>query len=58
MVKDDGWLASLYDALARIHGPVEDYLTDPARMKRFYARSAGASPRPARRVLFSAPMRR
>ena len=24
MVKDDGWLASLYDALARIHGPVQD----------------------------------
>src|SRR6185312_16598701 len=34
MVKDDGWLASLYDALARIHGPVQDYLTDPVRMKR------------------------
>ena len=29
MAKDDGWLASLYDALARIHGPVQDYLTDP-----------------------------
>jgi len=28
MSKDDGWLASLYDALARIHGPVQDYLTD------------------------------
>ncbi len=34
MAKDDGWLASLYDSLARIHGPVEDYLTDPARLKR------------------------
>ena len=30
MMKDDGWLASLYDALARIHGPVQAYLTDPA----------------------------
>ncbi len=29
MAKDDGWLASLYDALARINGPVQDYLTDP-----------------------------
>src|SRR5579883_90004 len=27
MIKDDGWLCSLYDALARIHGPVKDYLT-------------------------------
>jgi len=24
MSKDDGWLAGLYDALARIHGPVQD----------------------------------
>ncbi len=36
MAKDDGWLASLYDSLARIHGPLQDYLTDPSRMKRFY----------------------
>lgn len=55
MVKDDGWLASLYDALARIHGPVEDYLTDPARMKRFYAAIRGrvTTPGPARPVFRS-----
>ena len=50
--KDDGWLASLYDALARIDGPVQDYLTDPARMKRFYTAVRGriTSPGPARPV--------
>ena len=53
IAKDDGWLASLYDALARIHGPVEEYLTDPARIKRFYAAIRGrvTSPGPARPVL-------
>ncbi len=52
MSKDDGWLASLYDALARIHGPVKDYLTDPSRMKRFYTAVRGriTSPGPARPV--------
>jgi hypothetical protein len=53
--KDDGWLASLYDALARIHGPVQDYLTDPARMKRFYSAIRGriTTPGPARPVFRS-----
>ena len=57
MSKDDGWLASLYDALARIHGPVQDYLTDPARMKRFYTAVRGriTSPGPARPVFRSTP---
>lgn len=52
MAKDDGWLASLYDALARIQGPVKDYLTDPSRMKRFYTAVRGriTSPGPARPV--------
>jgi hypothetical protein len=52
IAKDDGWLASLYDALARINGPVQDYLTDPARMKRFYSAVRGriTSPGPARPV--------
>ncbi len=52
LAKDDGWLASLYDALARIHGPVQVYLTDPARMRRFYAAVRGhvTSPGPARPV--------
>ena len=52
MAKDDGWLASLYDALARIQGPVQAYLTEPARMKRFYTAIRGriTSPGPARPV--------
>lgn len=55
MGKDDGWLASLYDSLARIHGPVQDYLTEPVRMKRFYAAVRGkvTSPGPARPVFQS-----
>jgi hypothetical protein len=53
VAKDDGWMASLYDALARIHGPVEAYLTDPARLKRFYLAIRGrvTTPGPARPVL-------
>jgi len=52
MAKDDGWLASLFDALARIHGPTQEYLTDPARMKRFYSAIRGriTTPGPARPV--------
>ena len=55
IAKDDGWLASLYDALARIRGPVRDYLTDPSRMKRFYTAVRGriTSPGPARPVFRS-----
>ncbi|MDE3195992.1 MAG: hypothetical protein KGN84_06600, partial [Acidobacteriota bacterium] len=55
MSKDDGWLAGLYDSLSRIHGPVQDYLTDPARMKRFYAAVRGkvTTPGPARPVFNS-----
>ena len=52
MAKDDGWLASLYDALCRIKGPVQDYLTEPARMKRYYTAVRGriTTPGPARPV--------
>lgn len=52
MAKDDGWLASLFDAIARIHGPTQEYLTDPARMKRFYSAIRGriTTPGPARPV--------
>jgi hypothetical protein len=52
MSKDDGWLASTYDALARIRGPVKEYLTDPTRLKRFYSAIRGriTSPGPARPV--------
>ncbi|MBM3746420.1 MAG: hypothetical protein FJW34_11540 [Acidobacteria bacterium] len=52
IARDDGWMASFYDALARIEGPVKDYLTEPARMKRFYMAVRGrvTSPGPARPV--------
>jgi hypothetical protein len=55
LAKDDGWLASLYDALARIRGPVRDYLTEPVRMKRYYTAVRGriTSPGPARPVFRS-----
>ena len=53
--RDDGWLAALYDALARINGPVQEYLTDAGRMKRFYAAVRGriTTPGPARPVFRS-----
>lgn len=52
IAKDDGWMASLYDSLARIRGPAAAYLTEPARLKRFYAALRGriTSPGPARPV--------
>ncbi len=52
---DDGWMASYYDALARVNGPVKDYLTDADRLKRFYAAIRGrvTSPGPARPVFRS-----
>ena len=30
--REDGWLASYLDALARMDGPVKEYLTDPDRL--------------------------
>ncbi|MGA2740982.1 MAG: hypothetical protein ABSG65_26520 [Bryobacteraceae bacterium] len=55
VAKDDGWMASYFDALARINGPVRDYLTEPARMQRFYLAIRGkvTSPGPARPVFRS-----
>ena len=55
IARDDGWLASYFDALARINGPVKDYLADPDRLKRFYAAIRGrvTSPGPARPVFRS-----
>lgn len=57
LMRDDGWMASYYDALARIvydpaNGPVQDYLTQPERLKRFYDAIRGrvTSPGPARPV--------
>jgi len=55
IAKDDGWMASYFDALARVNGPAQDYLTEPARMKRLYAAIRGrvTSPGPARPVFRS-----
>ncbi|WP_228486215.1 hypothetical protein [Paludibaculum fermentans] len=52
VTKDDGWLASYFDALLRIHGPTLDYLSEPAHLKRFYTALRGrvTSPGPARPV--------
>jgi hypothetical protein len=52
VTKDDGWLASYFDCLMRIQGPTLDYLSEPARLKRFYAALRGrvTSPGPARPV--------
>jgi hypothetical protein len=52
LTRDDGWLASLYDALARIDGPTRDYLLDMSRLDRFYSGLRGrvTSPGPARPV--------
>jgi len=52
VARDDGWLASYFDALARMNGPARDYLTEPERLKRFYAAIHGrvTSPGPARPV--------
>ncbi len=52
LVRDDGWLASFYDAMARISGPTRDYLLDPKRTMRFYTAMKGriTSPGPARPV--------
>ena len=52
ITRDDGWAASFYDALARLHGPSRDYLLDHKRMQRFYSAMRGriTSPGPARPV--------
>jgi hypothetical protein len=49
---DDGWLASYFDVLSRLHGATADYLTQPERMRRFYEALRGriTSPGPARPV--------
>ena len=59
VARDDGWLASYFDALSRINSPsslaVQNYLTEPERVKRFYAAIRGkvTSPGPARPVFRS-----
>jgi len=55
IARDDGWMASYFDALARVDGPLQAYLTEPERMKRFYSALRGrvTSPGPARPVFRS-----
>jgi hypothetical protein len=55
LAQDDGWLASYYDALSRIQGPVLDYLAEPQRLDRFYQAIRGkvTTPGPARPVFRS-----
>jgi hypothetical protein len=52
---DDGWLASYFDALARLDSPAVNYLMQPDRMKRFYNALRGrvTTPGPARPVFRS-----
>jgi len=52
---DDGWLASYFDALARIDTPATEYLLQPERMRRFYDAIRGkvTTPGPARPVFRS-----
>jgi hypothetical protein len=53
--RDDGWMASYFDALSRSKGRLREYLTEPQRMKRFYMAVRGrvTSPGPARPVFRS-----
>ena len=60
VARDDGWLASYFDALARLTDvpgspSVQQYLTEPERLKRFYGAIRGkvTSPGPARPVFRS-----
>jgi hypothetical protein len=60
VARDDGWMASYFDALSRItyspaNGPVLNYLTELERLKRFYTAIRGrvTSPGPARPVFRS-----
>jgi hypothetical protein len=55
LTRDDGWMASYFHALARVNGPVKEYLTEPERMRRFYLAVRGrvTSPGPARPVFRS-----
>jgi hypothetical protein len=52
LTRDDGWMASYYDAVARMNGTARDYLLDPKRMMRLYTAIRGrvTSPGPARPV--------
>jgi hypothetical protein len=53
--QDDGWLASYFDAMARLDSPIGVYLVQPEHMKRFYDALRGkvTTPGPARPVFRS-----
>ena len=52
VAKDDGWLCSYFDSISRIAGPVQEFLTQPDRLRRYYGAVKGriTSPGPARPV--------
>ena len=54
---DDGWMASYYDSMARLDGPLATYLHDPGRLERFYRAVRGrvTSPGPARPIFRANP---
>jgi len=55
IMRDDGWMASYFDALSRAQGPTAVYLTQPERIRRFYEALRGkiTTPGPARPVFRS-----
>lgn len=55
IMRDDGWMASYFDALSRTQGPAAAYLTQPERIRRFYEALRGkiTTPGPARPVFRS-----
>jgi hypothetical protein len=55
--QDSGWLAAYFDALAHAAPVQQAYLTEPRRLRRFYAalRGKDVAPGPARAVLRSDP---
>ena len=55
IARDDGWLASYFDALSRVEGLTAAYLNDPNHTRRFYEALRGklTTPGPARPVFRS-----
>lgn len=55
IMRDDGWMASYFDALSRVQGPTATYLTQPEHVRRFYEALRGkiTTPGPARPVFRS-----
>ena len=49
---DDGWMASYYDSMWRVHGLEAEYFSNPNRLERFYRAVRGkvTSPGPARPI--------